>query len=135
MWYVKKKWGDKVKERTKEALLLIGISVGISVAVGFILSLISVAQGDPFNVVFLRTTAMVFGIFGAGSAVGGGLLLITPIPRDLAFGFGNGLYYGTLAAGYFISKLMGYESTMFYLIGLIISSLVCYIVWLKEFKE
>ena len=63
------------------------------------------------------------------------LLVLTNINEDLSFGFGAGLYYGTMAITYFSTELGWHIPTLDRLIlSFIIAALVCYIVWLEKFK-
>lgn len=64
------------------------------------------------------------------------LLLLTDIPEDLTFGFGAALYYGTLVVAHFTEKAGWVMKDLDrYFVGFIISALICYIVYLRRFKN
>ncbi len=77
----------------------------------------------------------VFILFGGAPVVSACLILLGILPDNLAYGFGAGLYYGTIGIFAIISKLNWEMSTLdSVFLGVIITSLICYIVYLKEFK-
>ena len=106
------------------------VSAFLSVLIGMIMSLVT----GHFPEKLWYSTEFMFLAFFAGTAVAAVLLLITKIPTDLTFGFGNGLYYGALGSALLIGKLWEIPSEAAYIIGFIIAALVCYIVWIKKFK-
>ena len=75
--------------------------------------------------------------FVAGISVGAVLIFITKVPEHLCIGFGVALYYGTIFLGGFVRDLLDApEATpIHYGIAFVIISLVCYISWLKQFKQ
>ena len=93
---------------------------------------------------FLLLAGMDFGnavyamyvLFCAPATVSAFLMVLTPISENLSYGFGCGLYYGTCAV-YVITIKLGWTMPELsrYLLGFIIASLVCYIVWLNKYKS
>lgn len=77
-----------------------------------------------------------FFMFSAFLCVAGLLLILTNIPEDLSFGFGAGLYYGSIAIAAITQEIgWGIGDTDRIILGFIISALVCYIVYLEGFKS
>lgn len=73
-----------------------------------------------------------FEIFFAFPVVSAALLLLTNIEEDLSWGFGAGLYYGTGFVCWLVDEFgWGIPIEGQILLGLIISGLVCYIVYLR----
>lgn len=73
-----------------------------------------------------------FEIFFAFPIVSAALLLFTNIEEDLTYPFGAGLYYGTGAVCWLVDEFgWGIPIEGKILLGLIISGLVCYIVYLR----
>ena len=84
---------------------------------------------------FWYTAQYMFFLFCGSGVVSALLLILTNINEDLSYGFGAGLYYGTIAIAYSISKLGWYIPNWDRLIlSFTIAALVCYIVWLEKFK-
>lgn len=84
---------------------------------------------------FWYTAQYIFILFCGFPAISALLLILTNIKEDLSFGFGAGLYYGTMAITYFSIELGWHIPTWDRLIlSFIIAALVCYIVWLEKFK-
>ena len=103
----------------------------LTFALGFIISLII---GNKSTEGVLRASTAMFWFFFAGTVASAILLLITKIPINLTFGFGNGLYYGTVASAWLLKELYSIESIIGCKIGFVLTALVCYIVWLKKYK-
>ena len=81
---------------------------------------------------FLGSCIAFFEIFFAFPVVGAALLLLTNIEEDLSWQFGAGLYYGTASVCWLVDKFQwGIPTEGKILLGLIISGLVCYIVYLR----
>lgn len=76
---------------------------------------------------------MMYLLFCAPLTLMGILLLITNISEDCVSWISYGLYYGTLGISVLIDKLGWYmPDEAKYIIGAVISGLICYIVWLKK---
>lgn len=81
---------------------------------------------------FWKSCALCFEIFFAFPVVSAALLLLTNIPEDLSYEFGAGLYYGTAAVCWLVDKFKwGIPTDGKVLLGLVISGLACYIVYLR----
>ena len=115
------------KIRWKLALFTIGVSMLCSVVLGAIFALL-------FNESFIDFFTVMFWFVGAGGTAGGLLMIINILPENLCIGFGCALYYGTILLSAFLSKFIYGAEVNRYVISFVIVSLICYIVWLKEFK-
>lgn len=114
-------------ERTKMALKFLLMSAVLTLILGAGLSLIIKN--------FWYTCVMVWWIFFAPAAVSAALLLLTNIEEDLSWGFGAGLYYGAGFVCWLVDKFKwGIPTEGKILLGLTISGLVCYIVYLRMQK-
>lgn len=71
---------------------------------------------------------------GAPIHVGLALCLLLNMDEDDAMKFGIGLYLGTWVGGSFIHKYFESSETS-YVVSFIVSSLICYIFWIKAKKE
>ena len=84
---------------------------------------------------FWYTVQYIFFLFCGSGLVSALLLVLTNINEDLSYGFGAGLYYGTIAVAYSIDAFGWYIPNWDRLIlSFIITALICYIVWLKMHK-
>lgn len=120
--------------RYRFAFLLIGVSLVVPAILGALFALIGLDEDTTYLKNFAVMAEAMFWFIGAGMAVGGILLLANIVPINLCIGFGCALYYGTILLSEFLSDFIcGAESNR-YIISFVIVSLVCYIVWLKEFK-
>lgn len=108
------------------------IAVVLTVILGFIFSLVF---GNVSWEGFWRASSLMFWYFFAGAIVAAILLIITKIPIGLTFGFGCGLYYGTIAAAWILEEFFSVEGNARYSIGVVFATLVCYVVWLKKYKD
>ena len=120
-----------IKSRYKWALYFVCISICISALFGLIFALV---LGD-LSGKFLEASKICFLWFFAWAFVSAMLLLFTKIPEELSMGFGAGIYYGTAVSAYMIRYFFEVQLKASYGIGFIITILVCYIVWLKNFKR
>jgi hypothetical protein len=119
------------KSRLGEALLFACISLAVT---AFVASICCLVIWDFGSFSFLFSGCFFY--FGAGGVVGAILYAIIPLPDDYAFGFGYGLYYGALVSASVIKKLWGsVPDDAAIAIGFIIAALVCYILWLKVYKD
>lgn len=85
---------------------------------------------------FNKAFEVAFWFFGASGVVGAILCILTTLPDDYVFGFGLGLYYGSLACAVVIHKLWAsipFDAALF--LGSVIAAETCYIVWLKVYKD
>lgn len=99
-------------------------SVLYSVVLGGLCSLIT---GN-----FFEACKGIYFMFGAPLTVCAALVLFTKIKNHI-LGFSYGLYYGTIFIAFFMQKFgLGVPTKSSYIIGLIISSLLCYIVYLRD---
>jgi len=84
---------------------------------------------------FWYTAQYIFFLFCGSGVVSALLLILTNISEDLSFGFGAGLYYGTVAIAFATTKLGWLIPDLDRLIlSFVIAALICYIVWLKKYK-
>lgn len=126
-----------MKSRIKLSAILILISLGASVCTGLLFCAVAGDVEKSFLDKWTWFSGAIFVMFGGGSFVAAILLLITTLPDDLVFGFWNGLYYGTVFGEAAIYKIIGTEVSepICYAFSFVVTSLICYIVWLKEFKR
>ena len=114
-------------ERTKMALTFVLMSAGLTLILGAGLSLLTKN--------FWYTCVIILGMFFAPAVVSAALLLLTNIEEDLSWQFGMGLYYGATFVCWLVDKFKwGIPTEGKILLGLIISGLVCYIVYLRMQK-
>lgn len=125
----------KLKSRTKVALGYILGSLALTIVLSLLLGLIHLITDKEFIEVLPRIISLVYLWIGAAPAAAGVLLLVTSVPEDLAFGFGCGLYYGTGIAASWIRDWLNVSESSACVIAFIIVALICYIIWLKEFKQ
>lgn len=119
------------KSRLGEAFLSACISLAVT---AFVALMCCLAIWDFGNFSFLFSGCFFY--FGACGVVGAILYAIIPLSYDYAFGFGCGLYYGALVSASVIKKLWGsIPDDAAIAIGGIIAALVCYILWLKVYKD
>ena len=107
---------------------MVGCSFLLTVIMGGLLSLLTRN--------FWYTCQYMFFLFFAFPIVTALLLVFTNIQENLAYEFGAGLYYGTLVMAA-ITQGFGWNLPDLARIFLssIISALICYIVYLKNFKR
>ena len=122
----------KNKSRMKLALISVLISLSVSVVIGIVFS-IFISRGNFLGTV-LKVSTYIYFLFCCGGTVSAILLLITKLPDDLTFGYGNAIYYGTVLLTYFLIEKGDCKSVIAFLVSLVIVCLVCYIVWEKKFK-
>lgn len=123
-----------MKKRTKLALCVIASSFALSAVLGLLHAVMP--SDKPFFDGWIRATEICYLLFGGGAAAAGVLLLITTIPSDLAYGFGNGLHYGTLIMAGLLQWLIGpIKESYSCIVALVIVSLICYIVYIRRFKS
>lgn len=109
------------------AVLYLLISFSLTLIIGGLLSLITKD--------FFYTIGSIFYLFFAFPCVSALLLIFTNIEEDLSYGFGAGLYYGTIGVAAFIDWLNWHITNCQKLFcGFVVSSLVCYIVYLERFS-
>lgn len=125
-----------MKKRIKWSMFYMAISIGVSVCIGLLFCAIPVKGGKPFLEKWLFFSEAMFVMFGGGGFVAALLLLVTSLPDDLVFGFGNGLYYGAALGGAAIYELAdgAASESICYTFSFVVTALICYIVWLKKFK-
>lgn len=117
--------------RYKMAFSLIGISLAVCAVLGGIFAFMGMGDKTYLDAFTISFTYM-FGLCGAGMVVGGILALMNILPVTLCVGFGCALYYGTvILAATLLKSIPGSDR---YIISFTIVALVCYIVWLKNFK-
>ena len=104
-------------------------SVLLSLFIGLIFFLI--ASKLPF----IDNALTVFFVLFAFMAVAGILVLLTKMKPNYCLGYGAALYYGSILISIVCNKWWGIGGSDRYLIGLIFMILICYISWLKYFKE
>lgn len=127
----------KIPERILFSSLYLVISAVTTVILGFLFGLFLFlidTNGDFLNSI-RNGFSICFFMLSATFAVAGLLTLITKIPWVLSMGFGAGLYYGTVfVAGILRDCLNTSDINLYFISGLIVA-LICYIVWLKYFKD
>lgn len=107
-------------------------SATISVLVALFLGAVFALCGGGFHR-FVNLSLTMYLIFCAPATLMAILLLITNISEDCVSWISYGLYYGTLGISVLIDKLGWYmPDEAKYIIGAVISGLICYIVWLKK---
>lgn len=118
-------WKFISENRYGQSLFMTIISILLSVILGAVLSLIDGA--------FWRLTQIVFWFFFAPGIVSALLLVLTNIETDLSFGFGCGLYYGSV----FLIAIFGKigEKSLPYIAGISLTIAICYCIYLKKFQN
>lgn len=125
----------ELTKRVKNGVFVIGLAIVVCVALGALFGLVAFMTSEkPFLECFVFNVEVML-MFSAGGIVGGLLLITTRIPDDLTFGYGCALFYGTVFGGYALSEIIaeGYEEWA-YIIAFAVDVLICYIIWLNEFK-
>ena len=85
---------------------------------------------------FWLTIKMIFWWFTAPAAVASIILLLNMLPVDLAYGFGCAIYYGTAGIWGLLPKIGIYgEDGSMLACSALITCLICYIVYIKKFKD
>lgn len=122
-----------MKTRTKNGLLMVIISLLISTILGFVFAVIGYSENSILEDILFMTRAMLL-YFGLAGMLGGFLMMATSLQDNLCFGFGFAMYYGTVALAHFLNDIVDASEKTRLLIAFVIVSLVCYIIWLKQFK-
>ena len=125
----------ELTKRVKNGVFVIWLAIVVCVALGALFGLVAFMTSEkPFLECFVFNVEVML-MFSAGGIVGGLLLITTRIPDDLTFGYGCALFYGTVFGGYALSEIIaeGYEEWA-YIIAFAVDVLICYIIWLNEFK-
>ena len=82
---------------------------------------------------YWHTCKLIFFMFTAPGFLSAILLMLTAIPEDYSFHYGAGLYYGTLGVAALIRWLWPrIENEPLLMISAVISSLIAYIVYIKQ---
>lgn len=115
------------KNKYTLALYFILIGVAVSLSIGGIMFLI--VRED-----FWGCVLTIFGLFTAPFIVAALLIAFTKLPGELLPGFSIGIYYGMMLVVVFIGG-PDYDRPVSYIIGAVISSLVCYAVWRTKYKR
>ena len=115
------------KNKYTLALYFVLIGAIVSFSIGGIVFLI--VRKD-----FWGCVLAIFGLFGAPFFVAALLSAFTKLPEDLFTGFSIGIYYGMMLVVVFIGG-PDYDRPVSYIIGAVISSLVCYAVWRTKYKR
>ena len=113
------------ENRYRKALYMTVISILLSAILGAVLSLIA---GN-----FWRLTQCVFWFFFAPGIVSALLLVLTNIETDLSWGFGCGLYYGSVFLIAIFEKTG--DKSLPYIAGISLTIAVCYCIYLKKFSN
>jgi len=125
---------EKRRWRYKLCFFIFGVSLVVPAILGALFALIGLTENTTYLENFAAMGEAMFWYLGAGTAVGGILLLLNIVPINLCIGFGCALYYGTVFLSAFLSNFIYGAEINRYCISFVIVSLVCYIVWLKKFK-
>lgn len=97
----------------------------------FLGAVVALCCGEFYRTV--KLSIMMYLLFCAPLTLMAILLLITNISEDCVSWISYGLYYGTLGISVLIDKFGWYmPDEAKYIIGAVISGLICYIVWLKK---
>lgn len=120
------------KDRIFFAILKIVVSVVLSAILGVIFA---AALGGLSTKNFFYFSLTMFFCAGAPLVIAGLMEIFTRLDEKFTFGLGCGLYYGTIAGAEVVDFFSSMEKTGKFVIGAVIAILVCYIVWLKSFKD
>lgn len=125
--------------RLKYAIYALIVAVTLALSLAALLTLLDVilpsGSGRSAGVTFMRLVWIMFLFFSAPAVVAAFLLIFTKVPDDLTYGYGCALYYGTVVLAELFRELGMYPGWPPYAVALLVVSLVCYIVWLKMFRE
>lgn len=121
-----------MKKRAKTGILYIAISVIFSIVLGALFALFPGKRNYLDSFLFW---SKVFCFFGGGCIAAGLLCFLTNVNEDYVFGFGNGLYYGTLFTTKFLFWLLDSEKSEIIFIAFVITALISYIIWFKNYKD
>ena len=118
-------WKFITENRYGEALYMAVISILVSMMLGAVCSLI--------DGTFWRATQIAFWFFGAPGIVSALLLVLTNIETDLSWGFGCGLYYGSVFLISIFEKIG--DKSLSYIAGISLTIVVCYSIYLNKFSK
>ncbi len=118
-------WKFITKNRYGEALYMAVISILLSVILGAALSIIAGTFWDM--------TQSIFWFFCAPGIVSALLLVLTNIESNLSWGFGCGLYYGSVFLISIFEKVG--DKSLPYIAGISLTIAVCYSIHLKKFSK
>lgn len=126
-----------MKLRTKIGLITLLASFAVPFFLGFFLGPILGSEEQTYFENVLGSAKVFHMFFVAGISVGAVLIFITKVPEALCICFGVALYYGTIFLGGFVRDLLDApEATpTHYGMAFVYVALVCYIFWLKKFKQ
>lgn len=121
-----------MKKRTKTGILYIAISVIFSIVLGALFALLPGKRNywDSF-----LSWSKDFYFLAGGCTAAGLLCFLTNIKEDYVFEFGNGLYFGTVFTSKFLSWLLDSEKSEIIFVAFVITALISYIIWLKNYKD
>ena len=114
----------------------LGLCLGsllVSVVISLFVGLCFFAVSPDTSVFELSLACFIW--FGAFIAIGGLLIILTNMKPEYCWGYGAALYYGTIFVASLCSKWWKIGEAYKYTIGFIFAFLLCYISWLKYFKE
>ena len=124
--------GRKRELSRKDNILYAVIMVALSFLVMAILAAVfSIISPGKFVFIFILLSI----IFAGHTVVHLIIIILDIIPVDIAYGFSCGLYYGSAILANILIKIFKIQAWPALILSVIISVLVCYIVWLTEFKR
>ena len=118
-------WKSLARNRYGEAFIYAVTSILLSVILGAVCSLIGGR--------FWYLAQSLFLLFFAPGIVSALLLVLTNIKTNLSWGFGCGLYYGSLFL-IAIFKKAG-DTSLPYIAGISLTIAICYCIYLKNFSN
>lgn len=118
-------WKYITENRYGYALWMTIIAILLSAILGSLLSLIAGS--------FWYMTQCMFWFFCAPCVVSALLLVLTNIEIDLVWGFGCGLYYGSVFLIAIFEKIV--DKSLPYIAGISLTIAICYLTYLKKFSN
>lgn len=102
---------------------------------GLVLATITNDPGENFSATLFGTARLFYLWFLGTFPVAALLIIFTKIDEASAVMYGAGVYYGTILCGALVSDYVSASNTTCAVLGFVIASLICRIVYLKHVKE
>lgn len=124
----------KVSRFKIATILLIG-SFAAALLIGLLLAGVTYDPGENFAAVLWKSAKLFYMWFLGTFPVAALLIIFTKIDEASAVMYGAGVYYGTILCGALVSDYVSASDTTCAVLGFVIASLICRIVYLKHTKK